>query len=303
MLNLLLGLLMIHSINGTYFIENEPFLKFEETQLPNEQILTPKRTNLENVGVKITADKYFVLDVKSGKVLAENNSNIPQPIASITKVMTALVILDEKPNWQELIILTEKDETEGAYPHIYRGEKVRFIDLWKSALISSDNNSIMAMVRAMGFSQAEFVDLMNKKAQELKLYNTEFADPTGLDPRNISTATDVAHLIYSAMKKNEIRETVIQNSYSFSIANSQKTRKIKTTDILISSFLNSQDYGNELIGGKTGFLPEAGYCLAVEVSHLDKPVIFVVLNSSDINARFQDTKVLADWVFNNYVWE
>ena len=101
MLNLLLGLMMIHSINGTYFIENEPFLKFEEAQLPNEQILTPKRVNLENVGVKITADKYFVLDVKSGKVLAENNSNIPQPIASITKVMTALVILDENPNWQK----------------------------------------------------------------------------------------------------------------------------------------------------------------------------------------------------------
>ena len=201
------------------------------------------------------------------------------------------------------IFLTRADETEGANPHIYRGEEVRFIDLWKSALISSDNNSIMAMVRSLGFSRTEFVDLMNKKAQELKLYNTEFSDPTGLDPRNTSTATDVARLIYLAMKKNEIRETVIQNSYSFSILNSQKNRRIKTTDVLINSFLNSRDYGYELVGGKTGFLPEAGYCLSVEVSHLDKPVIFVVLNSSDINARFQDTKILADWVFNNYKWE
>lgn len=302
-LKIILSLLLINSTNGFYQIENEPFLTLEKDK-DNilKSVIVPKRINLENVGVKITADKYLVLDVSSGKVLAEKNSNIEQPIASITKIMTALVILDQNPNWQQKVFLTAADETVGASPHIYRGEEVRFIDLWKSGLIASDNNSIMAMVRVLGLSREEFVQLMNLKAKQLGLYNSHFSDPTGLDVGNTSTATDVARLIYLAMKNDDIRETVIQESYSFKILNSKKTRKVTNTDILISSFLNNERYGYKLIGGKTGFLNEAGYCLAVEVSHEDKPVIIVVLNSDDINARFQDTKVLADWVFNNYQW-
>ena len=195
------------------------------------------------------------------------------------------------------------DETVGAYPHIYRGEQVKFIDLWKSALISSDNNSIMALVRALGLSNLEFTELMNYKAEELGLYNTDFSDPTGLSAGNVSTASDIARLIYLALQKNQIRETVIQPKYEIDILNKKNNRQITSTDILIDSFLNSQIYGYELIGGKTGYLPEAGYCLAVEITHENKPVIFVVLNSNTIDSRFQDTKVLADWVFNNYQWE
>lgn len=300
-INILLSLLLINSTNGIYQIENEPFLHLNENSVYEENI--PQRVNLENVGVKITADKYLVLDVDSGKVLMEQNSNIRQPIASITKMMTALVILDQAPDWDFRVTLLKADETVGAKPHIYRGETVSFLDLWKAGLISSDNNSIMAMVRSLGLDKDEFVDLMNNKAEELEMFNTTFDDPTGLSEKNLSTATDVARLIYYALQKEEIRQTVIEDVYSFSILNNTKIRNIETTDILINSFLNSEEYGYNLVGGKTGYLTEAGYCLSVEIEKNGHSVIFVVLNSEDINARFQDTKVLADWVFNNYKWK
>jgi len=293
--------MLIHSVNGVYLIENTPFLTLTEEAITTE-VKAPERINQENLGVKITADKFFVLDVDSGMVLMEKNSNIPQPIASITKLMTALVILDQEPDWQLSVEMIKADETKGAYPHIYRGEEILFIDLWKSALIASDNNSIMAMVRTLDLSEDEFVELMNLKAEEIKLYNTEFDDPTGLSELNTSTATDVAKLIYYTMQRNEIRESVIQGNYKFPIQNSKKTRRITTTDILIDSFLNSTKYGYEFIGGKTGYIPEAGYCLAVQVTKDEHPVIVVVLNSDTINTRFQDTKVLTDWVFTNYEW-
>jgi serine-type D-Ala-D-Ala endopeptidase (penicillin-binding protein 7) len=302
LLNILLSLMLISSTSGVYQIENAPFLVLND-KVDSAAVKIPERVNPENIGVKITADKYLVLDVDSGKVLMEQNSNAKQSIASITKIMTAMVILDQKPNWKQKVTMIERDETVGAHPNVYRGEEATFENLWNAALVASDNNSIMAMVRALGFSRDEFVELMNKKADELRLYNSTFADPTGLNGENQSTATDVARLIYLSMKEDKIRDTVIQEKYSFKILNNKKTRKVVSTDILIDSFLNSERYGYELIGGKTGFLPEAGYCLSVEISHENKPVIIVVLNSADINARFQDTKVLADWVFNNFKWE
>ena len=299
MIHLIVAISLLFS-QGTYLVESVPYLNLQEN---TSNISAPIRINPENIGVKLTGDKYLALDVNSGRVLLERNSNQKQPIASITKLMTALVILDQDPDWQMPVEMKKTDETYGAQPHLYRGEQMTFIDLWKSALISSDNNAIMAMVRSLGFSRPEFVELMNKKAYSLRLFNSTFDDPTGLSEYNQSTATDIAKLVYEAIGHNEIRESVIQGKYTFQISNNKKRRNIYNTDILIDSFLNSSRYGYELIGGKTGYLPEAGYCLAVEISKSDNPVIFVVLNSNTIYNRFQDTKSMADWVFTNYKWE
>lgn len=262
----------------------------------------PSRINLENIGVKVTAERYVVIDVASGELLASQKATSPQAIASITKLMTALVILDLEPDWQMEVEMSKVDETVGAFPHIYRGEKVKFIDLWKSALVSSDNNSIVAMIRALGISKNDFVELMNDKAVELKMHNTRFADPTGLDENNLSTALDVARLLHSALDKNEIRESVLQGKYQFKILSSGKNRVIYNTDILIDSFLNRKSYGYELMGGKTGFLYESGYCLTTQIKKDNHEIIIVVLNSDTIENRFQDVKVLADWIFSNYEW-
>ena len=301
LLKILLSLLLIKSSSGVYLIQNEPFLELKRDKF-ELTAPAPRRTNDENIGVVITADRYVALDVASGQVLIGQNASEVQPMASISKLMTALVILEQKPNWTRVVELTSADETVGATPHINRGEQVSFKDLWFTALVGSDNNAIHAMIRSLGIDESSFVDLLNKKANDLGLLNTRFADPTGLSEQNVSTATDVAKLIYYSMKRNEIREAVLKASDNITIINKPKERRIVNTDILLGSFLNDEFYGYELLGGKTGFIPEAGYCLGVEIKHREHPVIFVVLHSSTISSRFQDVKVLADWVFMNYQW-
>lgn len=298
LINLLLTALLLNPLGNVYSSE----LHFFNIDNKANQA-APLRVNPENIGVKVSAEKFVAIDGGSGKLLLQKGSNVRQPIASITKLMTALVILEQRPDWQRTVEMSEADETVGAYPHIYRGERARFIDLWKSALITSDNNAIRAMIRVLGFSAAEFVELMNKKAVALEMINTKFSDPTGLAPANLSTALDVARLIHLAMQKNEIRESVLQGKYEFKILNNNKKRKINNTDILVDSFLNQKRLGYELIGGKTGFLPEAGYCLGAEIRKNNRTIIIVALNSASLLERFQDVKVLADWVYANYQWE
>ncbi|MBI5077056.1 D-alanyl-D-alanine carboxypeptidase [Candidatus Falkowbacteria bacterium] len=296
LLNIILTLLLVNPIGNVYFT-NKPVFNV------NEKITAPIRINPENIGVKVTAKRWAVIDEASGALLYQRDSNLRQPIASITKLMTAIVILEMKPDWQKLVTMQETDETIGAYPHLYRGEQVRFIDLWKAGLISSDNNAIKAMIRSLDLEADEFVALMNVKARTLNMNNTFFSDAIGLDEKNLSTPIDVALLVQSGMRENEIRESVLEPQYEFKINNTNKKRKIFNTDILVDSFLNRKQYGYELIGGKTGYLEEAGYCLTAIISRENHPLIIVVLNSATMAERFADVKALADWTYGNYQWQ
>lgn len=295
--NLILTMLLIPSLLNVYSTDK----LFFDTET-NPPAAAPQRINIENIGVQVTALRYAAIDVDSGELLLQKSINEQQPLASITKLMTALVILDQKPDWNVTVEMSAADETEGAMPHIYRGEQLSFEDTWKAALITSDNNAIEAMIRTLGISDENFVALMNKKAEDLQMFNTKFVDPTGLSENNVSTALDLARLLRAAIKKYEIRSTVLQSKYVLHISNNKKARTINNTDILVDSFLNQKEYGYELIGGKTGFVPLAGYCLTTAIKKDGHEVIFVVLHSATIDDRFQDTKVIADWVFSNYKW-
>lgn len=298
LINIFLVLLFLNPFSSAYPTDRD---FFNIAQVAS--VAPPSRINPENIGLEVTAEKYVAIDVASGKILIQKNVDSVQPIASITKLMTALVILDNVKDWEQVVEMNEADETFGAFAHIYRGEKVSFDDLWHAALISSDNNSIMAMIRALGFSENEFVAKMNAKAKEMQMYNTSFADPTGLAVGNQSTAVDVSRLLYAALNQEKIQSTVTKNKATFKIFNNSKARTVTSTDILLDSFLNRKQYGYQLVGGKTGYIPEAGYCLTVEIKKEKRSVIITVLNSNNIENRFQDVKVIADWVFSNYSWQ
>ena len=221
LLNIIITLLLLQPFSNIYSSDISFFdIKARAEHEP------PQRINIQNIGVEVAADRFVAIDINSGKVLLQKDSNIQQPIASITKLMTALVILDKQPDWQLEVEMQQSDETVGAYPHLYRGERVSFTDLWKAGLVTSDNNAIKAMIRGLGLGQAEFVDLMNERAEQMQMYNSRFADPTGLNEGNISTALDVSRLVHLAMQRNEIRESVLQSKYSFKILNNGKTRRL-----------------------------------------------------------------------------
>lgn len=272
------------------------------TSLPRAEPRAPqKKENSNSLGIETTARSAVVFDRDAGEILFEKNSREKISLASLTKLMTALVALDENPDWDKIIRLTRADDRDGGIVYARSPEDVTVNDLFQMTLVGSVNNAAMALARSTGLTGEGFVAKMNDKAEDLGLKNTVFADPTGLLPENQSTARDVAKLLASAMEKEEIKKSVVQKKYIFSPIGSKKTYYVKSTDELLWSFLNEAPY--TFIGGKTGYIEESGYNLAVEVERDGHRVVIVVLGSASAEDRFKEIKGLTDWTFENYSWQ
>lgn len=248
-----------------------------------------------SIGVEVTASSSLVIDVQTGYELQAKNPDLIMPIASISKLMTALVLLDTNLDWKNIVTLTPADEVYRA-KYVFRGEEFTKEQLFWAMLVGSDNNATMALVRSSGFSTDEFVARMNKKAKDMGLLNTFFADPTGLSPQNVSTARELAQLAKFVWNITDILRPTSESQFFLSNTNQTIKRKVINTNKLLDSFL-------EVKAGKTGFIDEAGYCLVALISdQANHSVIVVTLGSVSEAERFQDTKTLAWWVFSNYMW-
>lgn len=255
----------------------------------NSKIPLPK--NNESVGMKITAGSSAVLDLNSGAILWSKNSNQIRSIASITKLMTALVFLDHRPDWQTKITISEKDFREGNRSAFPSGREITAQDLFFSSMIASSNTATVALARSTGLTDEDFVKAMNDKARVLNLVDTKFTEVTGLDPSNVSTAHDVLLLAKAAFSQPDIREATIKPEHHLPDGS-----VLKNTDRLLGSYLN-------ISAGKTGSLDEAGYCLVSEVVGKDgQAIIVAVLGSVTTFDRFQDLKAVAQWIFDNFIW-
>jgi serine-type D-Ala-D-Ala endopeptidase (penicillin-binding protein 7) len=258
----------------------------------------PQRIYSDYLDVKITAKSAMAVDVKSGKILYKKNPDEILPLASITKLMTALVFLDHNPGWQKEWSTIPADRRNGGIIYLNTGEILTLDNLFKTALIVSDNDSAMALSRASGLSEDEFIKQMNHKAEEFGLINTHFADPTGLLSANRSTVSDIVKLLNYALQNETIAKTTSTSYYEFEVQGNDKKRtiKLRNTDSLLRSYLN-------ILGGKTGSLDEAGYNLAVKIEgDAKQEIIVVILGSLSNTDRFQDVKAITDWVFSNFKW-
>lgn len=254
----------------------------------------------QSMGVEISAHSAVIIDVDSGQLLFHKNGDSQGSIASMTKLMSALVFLDHQQGFDAVITLTAEDERPGAQAHIYRGEQVTARNALYASLMSSDNNSTIALARSTGLSLADFVGEMNKKALQLGLYDTHFADPTGLNDGNVSTPFDVSRLLNHALSYDIIKEITSQDSYVLRFVDNDKVRTIYNTDLLLTSYINE---AFSIEGGKTGYIPEAGYCLGVQVGDDDgHSVVVVVMGSTSNEDRFKDVKALTQWAFDNHEW-
>jgi serine-type D-Ala-D-Ala endopeptidase (penicillin-binding protein 7) len=260
--------------------------------------VVPKRIYTDVLDVRITAKSAIAVDVKSSKILYKKNNQEILPIASITKLMTGLVFLEHNPGWQNTITILDSDHRNGGTSYLKTGETLTLKDLFATALIVSDNEAAVALARSTGKSEFDFVAAMNKKASELGLKNSKFVEPTGLDAGNSSTAEDVAKLLNFALQNQAIKEMTSLADYEFKIQNKDKDRqvKLKNTDLLLKGYL-------DVLGGKTGSLLEAGYCLAIKIKgDSGQEIIIAVLDSQTNLDRFQDVKAISDWVYTNYKW-
>jgi len=257
----------------------------------------PKRKITGSFEPVLEAEAAFVLDMKTGKVLFQKNGYQPRPIASITKLLTAIVFIAQGPNWNENATTAQDDKANGGVIVLKPGEAVNLRDLFKLSLIASANNAADALARSTVLSYDEFIAQMNKKVKELGMEASVFFEPTGVDARNSATAEDVARLLRAALNDSLIRETLLSESYEFKTIAGQ-SHKVKNTNKLLQSYLNIE-------GGKTGYIDEAGFCLANLVTSEFAPagIVVVILGAKTKEQRFQENKFLSQWVFDNWEWQ
>lgn len=260
----------------------------------------PVKVEPTSVGVVTSAVSAVVVDRATGHVLYEKNGEEPRSVGSITKLMTAFVFLRGNPDLTSPAAIAPADVRAGGMQHISVGDIITVGDLLRASLVGSDNSATASLVRLSGMSEGDFVGRMNEVAAEIGMRATTFYDPTGLSPDNRSVASDVVRLIDEALKVDIIREATQLPVVSFQ-GESGRVYSVRTTDDLLNSFLNQPPY--KIVGGKTGYLPEAGYCLGSLVSENDgHEIIVVVLGSETITGRFQDVKALAAWAYKVFDW-
>lgn len=255
----------------------------------------PLKKDLKKIGLKVSARSALVVDLASGSFLFEKESDRVLPIASLTKLMTAQVFLDTKPDWNEVLEIIPADVRNGGSSTFKIGEKVKVIDLFNVALVASDNNAAAALVRASGLTEKEFVRLMNDKAQSLGMTKTFFSEVSGLSRQNVSTAKEIYILAAQSFRLIEIDKALGQEEYPF-IALTGREHVVKSTNKLLNSYL-------KLDVGKTGYTEEAGYCLVARAQNKEgRAVMAVVLHSQSREKSFQEVKSLIQWSFDNYLW-
>lgn len=226
-------------------------------------------------------------DSEADVIRFEQNGFEQRPIASITKLMTAMVALDYGIDWDQEMDILPDEYTVGGKLLLHPGEHVTMRDLWHASLIGSANNATYAYVRGLGVDIDEFVLQMNRKAIELSLEQTTFVEVTGLDKRNVSTAYEVARLAEASWQQYpEIAQVTSMTEYSYVVGGSGREHTIRNTDKLITE----QNY--LLRGSKTGYLYEAGFCLVIRGDEENGRHIVVAMGAPSEWDVLEDTKAL-----------
>ena len=232
----------------------------------------------------------LVIDQNSGQALVEKQPDAVVPIASISKLMTAMVVLDAKLDLQEVIAIGDEDvdSLKGTRSRLPVGTTMTRETAMLLALMSSENRAAHALGRHYPGGLSAFVQAMNKKAHALGMYNSRFEEPTGLSSNNVSTAHDLARMVAAAARYPEIRQ--FSTTAEARVDLSGRVRDFHNTNALVRS-------DNWEIGvSKTGYISEAGRCLVMQARVADKPVVIVLLDSNGKMTRVGDANRIKRWM-------
>ena len=235
---------------------------------------------------------FMVFNPTTGRALFSRNADQAVPIASITKLMTAMVVLEAKQNMNEPIIV-DKDDIDmlkGSRSRIPVGAAFRREDLMRLALMASDNRAAAALGRSYPGGTVAFVEAMNAKAQLLGLQNAKFVDPTGLAPGNVASPQDLALLVSAASTFAEIREFSTAQQLHVTLPNGGRSMGFNNTNSLVRS------EGWNIGVSKTGFINEAGKCLVMQATIANNPVVIVLLDSWGKLTRVGDANRIKKWL-------
>jgi D-alanyl-D-alanine endopeptidase (penicillin-binding protein 7) len=238
----------------------------------------------------------LVIDQEDGQLLYAKNTDAVMPIASITKLMTAVVVLDAGLPLDETITIdrADMDRLKGSRSKLKVGTTLTRRQMLRLALMASENRAAAALARTYPGGTAAFVDAMNQKARQLGMRDTYFRDSTGLDPGNVSTAMDLALLVNTSYNYALIRDFSTTESYRLAFEGSRRKR------VHMLAFRNSNGLvrnGDWEIGlQKTGYISEAGRCLVMQARIATRPVIIVLLDSWGKFTRIADANRIKRWI-------
>ena len=238
----------------------------------------------------VRAEAAIIYNPKTNEVLWENHSADQRSMASITKVMTAIVFLDSGADLQQDMVVQRADVFRASTTYMSAGLKLKAVDLLNLLLVGSDNAAARALARISPYGTDGFIAKMNEKAVELGLANTHYADPSGLLSENVSSAYDLARLIAFAASDERISSVMRKPEYTTTsgkrIITAHSTNQIvRAGDI-------------EVMGGKTGFINKSGYCLAtlLKLPETGQELAFVVMGAKTNASRFWETRHLFNWM-------
>jgi D-alanyl-D-alanine endopeptidase (penicillin-binding protein 7) len=273
----------------------------DDSETPDEDVVdaiarqiddTPEKKELRlPAGLRLKSSVVLVVDQKSGEVLAAQHADTVQPIASLTKLMTALVVTDAKQPMDEVIEITRDDidRIKHSYSRLTPGLKFTRRELLLLALMSSENRAASALARHYPGGTPAFVRAMNARAKSLGMTHTHYEDSNGLSSLNVSTARDLVRLVNAAYKVPVIRD--------FSTHVEQTVKPGRRSMHFVSSNRLVRAKNDWRIGlQKTGYTNEAGRCLVMQATVKGRPLVMVLLDSDGKLTRFADAQRVRSWL-------
>jgi serine-type D-Ala-D-Ala endopeptidase (penicillin-binding protein 7) len=242
--------------------------------------------------LKLQSGSALVMDVNTGKTLYQKNPSRVRPIASLTKLMTALVVLDARQSLNQVLTIdqNDRDNIKHTYSRVRFGTKVTRHDALHLALMSSENRMASALARHYPGGRAAFIRAMNNKAKQLGMRNSRFYDSTGLSTRNVSTAQDLAKLISAAYRQPLIRQFTQDSNMEMRFATPAYSLMFNNTNPLVKN----PDWDVRL--SKTGYTDEAGRCLLMRAKPDNKELAIVLLNSVGKRTPIGDANRIRKWL-------
>ncbi|HEY5649153.1 MAG TPA: serine hydrolase [Nitrospiria bacterium] len=234
----------------------------------------------------------LVLDSGDGTVLYEKKPKTKKPIASLTKLMTAMVIIDSSPSWEEIITIkkADRDRLRGSASRLAFGTKLTRTDLFKIAVAGSENRATAALGRTYPGGKKAMIKAMNDKARKLGMNNTVFRDVSGLHSGNVSTASDLAILVKAAYRYDLIKNvSTLKNDFVTDLRKGYKVQFVNTNRLV-------RNKSWEISLSKTGYIADSGHCLVMRADLAGRPVIVVLLNSWGKLTKYGDSNRIRKWL-------
>lgn len=243
-------------------------------------------------GLSLRSSMALVVDQKSGRTLYSKNTGERAPIASITKLMTAMVVLDAKLPLDEKLSIGKEDvdSLRNTHSRLQVGTKLSREMAMQLALMSSENRAAATLARHYPGGFPAFIAAMNRKAASLGMTQTHFVDSTGLNSDNVSTAQDLSKMVQAAYQYPLIRDMTTTGSYDVAMKATGHRMQFKNTNMLVRN-------GSWQIGlSKTGYINEAGHCLVMQAEIAKQPMIIVLLDSWGKLSRIGDAQRIKKWM-------